>query len=123
MAYAFESIQRCLRRCRPLAVLFALLAVLSGCKPGSSGSSCVDCHDPPGSGEDVGIEDRVLHNGEHLCELSFNNVGDARFLSWMRLDEQLGEAAQAYQEQKLGSSKAEAQKVSTQRHEFERRMF
>ncbi len=41
-----------------LVLLFSLLLLLAGCKtPGSSGSSCVDCHDPPGSDAEVGIEE------------------------------------------------------------------
>ncbi len=40
-----------------LVVFVGLLLSVQGCKPGSSGSSCVDCHDPPGAAEGVGIED------------------------------------------------------------------
>ena len=40
-----------------IVVLAGLLMCLQACKPGSSGSSCVDCHAPPGAADGVGIEE------------------------------------------------------------------
>ena len=49
-------------------LLLLVLVLLVGCKNhGSSGSSCVDCHDPPGSDADVGIEDIHPCRIGHLC--------------------------------------------------------